>query len=61
MSDRICIHTGGQSKPEVSAKFILSCSFQSKGCDGGHPYYAWLAWEADGVVTGGPYGSRTVS
>lgn len=33
----------------------------SRGCKGGYPYYAWVFWKNNGIVTGGLYDSKTVS
>ncbi|KAJ4459073.1 hypothetical protein PAPYR_5131 [Paratrimastix pyriformis] len=34
-SDRICLSTGGQLRPQLSAQYLLSCDTQSNGCAGG--------------------------
>ncbi|KAG5862189.1 hypothetical protein JTB14_031751 [Gonioctena quinquepunctata] len=60
MSDRICIHSKGETKIWVSDEDILSCcSYCGSGCDGGSAYEAWIYWGDDGIVSGGPYNSTT--
>lgn len=63
ISDRICIHSEGQLQPEISARNLLSCDHTegSDGCFGGWPYYALVYWTKNGLVTGGSYGSKSVS
>nr|AVM38373.1 cathepsin B [Eudiplozoon nipponicum] len=59
MSDRICIHSRGNLKPELSAEDLVSCcgEFCGDGCNGGFPQQAWLYWVRHGIVTGGEYHS----
>ncbi|KAG5887963.1 hypothetical protein JTB14_037355 [Gonioctena quinquepunctata] len=60
MSDRICIHSKGQTKIWVSDEDLLSCCYACGfGCDGGFTYRAWSYWEETGIVSGGPYNSTT--
>ncbi|PAA59531.1 hypothetical protein BOX15_Mlig003307g1, partial [Macrostomum lignano] len=60
MSDRHCIHSGGKSKPYLSAEDLLSCCGFScgMGCNGGFPEGAWHYWKSKGLVTGGQYGTK---
>lgn len=42
MSDRVCIHSGGQQNFYFSADDIISCCYEcGKGCNGGYPDGAW--------------------
>jgi len=60
MTDRICIATNGASNPILSAEDLVSCCILvcGMGCDGGFPLMAWLYWNTEGLVTGGPYDSN---
>jgi len=60
MSDRICITNNGASNPILSAEDLVSCCILvcGMGCDGGNPLMAWLYWNTNGLVTGGPYNSN---
>lgn len=60
MTDRICIHSNGQSKPHISADDLNSCcGFQCGfGCNGGYPQGAWDHFQSSGIVTGGNYNSN---
>lgn len=61
MSDRICIHSNGKLKVQLSAENLVSCcSSCGFGCDGGHPLVAWQYWKHNGIVSGGNYGSKQV-
>ncbi|KAM8832453.1 cathepsin Bb [Spinachia spinachia] len=58
MSDRLCIHSGGEISLEISAEDLLSCCDEcGMGCLGGYPSAAWEFWAKRGLVTGGLYGS----
>lgn len=60
MTDRICIKSNGQSKPQVSAQDLVSCCFTcGLGCKGGMVYAAYLAWNYTGIVSGGDYGDKS--
>lgn len=62
ISDRICIHSKGKLQTEISAKNLLACEDDfSAGCSGGYPYYAWVHWKEEGLVTGGSYRTQIVS
>ncbi|KAK6059370.1 papain family cysteine protease [Cooperia oncophora] len=59
MSDRICIHSKGETQVEISADDLVSCCSEcGYGCDGGWPIEAWRYFADEGVVTGGNYGSK---
>lgn len=59
MTDRICIHTNGASKPHISAEDLATCcSSCGFGCNGGYPLSAWQYFQDTGIVTGGPYDSN---
>ncbi len=60
MSDRICIHSGGNDIVEVSANDLLACCGFScgMGCNGGFPEGAWKHWAQEGIVTGGLFDSH---
>ncbi|XP_012941537.1 cathepsin B [Aplysia californica] len=54
MTDRICIHGGGQV--HISAEDLLACCpICGMGCNGGYPAVAWMWYKFDGLVTGGQY------
>ncbi|XP_035826569.1 cathepsin B-like [Aplysia californica] len=56
MSDRICIHGGGNV--HISADDMLSCCpYCGMGCEGGYTLMAWMWYVHGGVVTGGQYNS----
>lgn len=58
ISDRICIASGGQEAPHISADDLLSCcSSCGFGCEGGDPSAAWEYWVKHGLVTGSNYTS----
>lgn len=40
---------------------MTACTPITFGCSGGDELRAWMVWEKDGIVTGGPYGSKNVS
>lgn len=62
ISDRVCIHSNGTRQTEISSKNLMACDQNvADGCEGGVPFYAWLYWRSDGLVSGGPYGSKVVS
>ncbi|XP_077302123.1 cathepsin B [Arctopsyche grandis] len=59
MSDRLCIHSKGESHFRFSAEDLLSCcSSCGFGCNGGFPSSAWSYWVKRGLVSGGSYGSH---
>ncbi|KAH6938637.1 hypothetical protein HPB50_011217 [Hyalomma asiaticum] len=58
ISDRICIHSKGRVKVNISAVDIMSCCDSWRdGCKGGNPYRAWQYYHDHGIVTGGLYGT----
>ncbi|CAN8001235.1 unnamed protein product, partial [Ixodes hexagonus] len=57
ISDRICIHSGGKIRVNISADDIITCCIDCGGCDGGFPSAAWEYWVESGIVSGGQYGS----
>jgi len=58
MSDRICIHSGGEVNAHLSAENLVSCCYTCGfGCNGGFPGAAWSHWVKKGIVTGGNYNS----
>ncbi|XP_074038805.1 cathepsin B [Leptinotarsa decemlineata] len=60
MSDRICIHSNGETQIYVSDEDLLSCcSDCGKGCQGGYHFEAWGHWYKKGLVSGGLYNSTT--
>lgn len=60
MSDRVCVATHGVHTPILSVEELVSCCDEcGMGCEGGYPEEAWLYWEMNGLVTGGPYKSTT--
>nr|ATU82857.1 secreted C13 protease-like protein [Pristhesancus plagipennis] len=59
MSDRICIHSGGQLNVHLSADNVLACCINCNlGCNGGYPGKAWTYWQSNGIVSGGNYGTE---
>uniref|UniRef100_A0A2L2Z2L8 Cathepsin B n=1 Tax=Parasteatoda tepidariorum TaxID=114398 RepID=A0A2L2Z2L8_PARTP len=59
MSDRICIHSNGKVKVEVSADDLLTCCDScGAGCEGGYPGSACEYWVDKGIVSGGLYNSH---
>ncbi|XP_057678185.1 cathepsin Bb [Corythoichthys intestinalis] len=59
ISDRLCIHSGGEISVEISAEDLLSCCDEcGMGCFGGFPAAAWDFWVKRGLVTGGLYDSN---
>jgi len=59
MSDRLCIHSQGRIKVNVSPENLLSCCYSCGfGCNGGFPDNAWKFWQRKGLVSGGKYGSH---
>jgi len=60
MTDRICIQTNGTKQPYLSAEDLTSCCLIvcGMGCEGGFPNAAWYYFDANGIVTGGPYNSQ---
>jgi cathepsin B len=60
ITDRICIHSKGASKPYISAQDLVSCCHTCGfGCNGGYPNMAWRWWVSPGIVTGGAYNSNS--
>lgn len=58
ISDRICIHSKGQVKVNISAVDLLSCCEScGYGCEGGYMNKAWQYYQDQGIVTGGLYGT----
>ncbi|XP_052823557.1 cathepsin B isoform X1 [Octopus bimaculoides] len=59
MSDRICIHSGGQANAHISIEDLMTCCEScGNGCNGGFPSAAWDYFKSRGIVTGGPYKSK---
>jgi cathepsin B len=61
ISDRTCILSKGKSNVRLSAEELVSCCDLftcGNGCNGGYPSGAWSYWTDNGIVTGGPYGSK---
>lgn len=59
MSDRMCIHSSGNTQVHVSPENLLSCCHSCGfGCNGGFPGAAWEYWHTRGLVSGGLYGSH---
>lgn len=59
MSDRVCIHSNGQTHFRFSADDLVSCCHTCGfGCSGGFPGAAWGHWVHKGIVSGGSYGSN---
>ena len=60
MSDRICIHSGGQLQTRVSAAHLTTCCTAcGNGCNGGYPSVAFTYWKNTGIPSGGLYGDTT--
>lgn len=58
MTDRTCIHSGGERNFHYSAEDLVSCcSMCGAGCNGGMPGGAFLYWVHGGIVSGGSYNS----
>ncbi|KAG0433856.1 hypothetical protein HPB47_019537 [Ixodes persulcatus] len=58
MSDRVCIHSGGNIQVNISAEDLLDCCIPcGAGCSGGYPGAAWEYWKERGLVSGGLYGT----
>jgi len=57
ITDRTCIHSGGQFTQDLSSEDLLSCCGYvcGNGCNGGFPQAAWEYWVQNGLVTGGLY------
>ena len=61
MTDRFCIASNGTSTPHLSAQDLTSCNvLENHGCNGGIPELAWSYMKANGVVTGGNYGDKSM-
>ncbi|XP_064463308.1 cathepsin B-like [Ornithodoros turicata] len=59
ISDRVCIHSHGEIQVNISAEDILACCIWcGHGCDGGIPSFSWIYWNEEGIVTGGPFGTK---
>jgi len=59
MSDRLCIHSNGNSQVHVSSENLLACCYSCGfGCNGGFPGAAWSYWKTKGLVSGGQYGTH---
>lgn len=59
MSDRVCIHSKGQTHFRFSADDLVSCCYTcGLGCNGGYPGGAFHYWVRKGLVSGGAYGSE---
>ncbi|CAG9761295.1 unnamed protein product [Ceutorhynchus assimilis] len=59
MSDRVCIHSNGQTHFRFSADDLVSCCYTcGMGCNGGFPGAAFHYWVRKGIVSGGPFGSE---
>jgi len=55
MSDRVCIHSGGEIKTQVSTAEVTSCAMWWDGCQGGWEDVAFDYWAGEGVVSGTGY------
>nr|CAE47498.1 cathepsin B-like proteinase [Diabrotica virgifera virgifera] len=59
MSDRVCIHSNGESNFHFSSDDLVSCCWTcGMGCNGGYPGAAWHYWVRKGLVSGGQYGTK---
>lgn len=60
MTDRVCIHSGGNDKVQISAEDLMSCCKKcGDGCRGSRDVNgAWRHYLSTGIVTGGDYGSE---
>jgi len=59
MTDRYCIATGGQQFHFSAENLVSCCSTCGAGCNGGYPSVAWHYWVRKGLVSGGPFGSKS--
>ena len=60
MTDRLCLHSGGQIHTRLSPLHLVSCCTSCGfGCHGGTPAGAFLWWRDHGVPSGGLYGDKT--
>ncbi|CAG9826463.1 unnamed protein product [Diabrotica balteata] len=59
MSDRVCIHSKGETNFHFSSDDLVSCCYScGMGCNGGFPGAAWHYWVRKGLVSGGQYGTK---
>lgn len=59
MTDRHCIHSGGEDNFHYSTQDLLTCCKKcGYGCSGGYPTIAFMHWIFKGIVSGGIYGSN---
>ena len=50
MSDRLCIHSGGELQKRVSPQYLLTCCTScGDGCFGGYPSSAFSYWRSNGI------------
>lgn len=62
MQDRLCIHSHGQIKVNISAAHLVGCCKScGPGCTGGAAVYAFSYMMKHGIVTGGEHNSNDVS
>jgi cathepsin B len=60
MSDRLCIHSGGEIQTRVSAAHLTTCCTScGSGCFGGYPSSCFTYWKNTGIPSGGLYGDTT--
>ena len=60
MSDRLCIHSGGEIQTRVSAAHLTTCCTScGNGCFGGYPSSCFSYWKNTGIPSGGLYGDTT--
>ncbi len=60
MSDRLCIHSGGELQTRVSAAHLTTCCTScGNGCFGGYPSSCFSYWKSSGIPSGGLYGDTT--
>jgi cathepsin B len=58
--DRICIHSEGKLRPQLSVNDVMTCCVLCGfGCNGGYSYFAWRYWVKQGIVTGSNYTAKT--
>ncbi|GFR67278.1 cathepsin B [Elysia marginata] len=58
MTDRLCIKSQGKTQFHFSAEDLMSCCREcGQGCEGGFPSEAWMFYQHEGIVSGGPYNS----
>ncbi|XP_005107685.1 cathepsin B [Aplysia californica] len=58
MTDRLCIKSNAKSQFHFAAEDLMTCCRScGNGCDGGFPAEAWMYYQRDGIVSGGPYNS----